>query len=147
MILLMTSVKNGRTTVGQLVSVSISGRQVARFLSQLLQEHSKSAQIVCDNGTEFASKAMFSWSKESRVSWHLTSQGNLHRTRLLKASIASSEPNASISTGSVDWKRHVMKLICGVSIATTSDRIALEITPRLWSSRSKLLRVNFSSRK
>lgn len=56
-----------REMVGQLVSVSISGRQVARFLSQLLQERSKPAQIVCDNGTEFTSKAMFFWSKESRV--------------------------------------------------------------------------------
>jgi putative transposase len=56
-----------REMVGQLVSVSISGLQVARFLSQLLQERSKPAQIVCDNGTEFTSKAMFFWNKESRV--------------------------------------------------------------------------------
>ena len=57
-----------REIVGQLVSVSISGRQVARFLGQLIEQRTKPAKIVCDNGTEFTSKAMFFWSKESGIS-------------------------------------------------------------------------------
>lgn len=57
-----------REMVGQLVSVSISGHQVARFLDQLCEERRKPKKIVCDNGTEFTSKAMFFWSKESHVS-------------------------------------------------------------------------------
>ncbi len=52
-----------REVIGQLVSVSISGRQVARFLSQLIEVRDKPKTIVCDNGTEFTSKAMFFWSK------------------------------------------------------------------------------------
>jgi len=56
-----------REMVGQLVSVSISGRQVARFLSHLFELRSKPQNIICDNGTEFTSKAMFFWSKESGV--------------------------------------------------------------------------------
>jgi putative transposase len=56
-----------REMVGQLVSVSISGRQVARFLSQLIETRKQPHSIVCDNGTEFTSKAMFFWSKESGV--------------------------------------------------------------------------------
>lgn len=56
-----------REVVGQLVSVSISGRQVARFLSQLVESRDKPKTIICDNGTEFTSKAMFFWSRESRV--------------------------------------------------------------------------------
>lgn len=56
-----------REMVGQLVSVSISGRQVSRFLSQLIEERAKPLKIICDNGTEFTSKAMFFWSKESGV--------------------------------------------------------------------------------
>ena len=51
----------------QLVSVSISGRQVARFLGQLTEERGKPNTIICDNGTEFTSKAMFFWSRESTV--------------------------------------------------------------------------------
>jgi putative transposase len=56
-----------REMVGQLVSVSISGRMVALFLTDLIDARSKPDSIVCDNGTEFTSKAMFFWSKESHV--------------------------------------------------------------------------------
>lgn len=56
-----------RELIGQLVSVSISGRQVARFMDQLLELRDKPNKIVCDNGTEFTSKAMFFWSKETSV--------------------------------------------------------------------------------
>lgn len=56
-----------KEVVGQLVSVSITGFQVARFLTQLIEERSKPKSIVCDNGTEFTSKAMFFWSYEVGV--------------------------------------------------------------------------------
>lgn len=56
-----------REMVGQLVQVSISGRQVARFLSLLIEQRGKPGKVVCDNGTEFTSKAMFFWSKETSV--------------------------------------------------------------------------------
>lgn len=56
-----------REMIGQLVSVSITGNQVARFLEQLKECRGLPTNIVCDNGTEFTSKAMFFWSKESGV--------------------------------------------------------------------------------
>ena len=56
-----------REMVGQLVAVSITGSQVARFLSELFEGRGKPRKIVCDNGTEFTSKAMFFWSQESGV--------------------------------------------------------------------------------
>ena len=56
-----------REVVGQLVSVSISGRQVARFLTELGEDRGFPRHIVCDNGSEFTSKAMFFWSKSSDV--------------------------------------------------------------------------------
>ncbi len=56
-----------REMVGQLVSVSITGNQVARFLEELKEARNLPNSIVCDNGTEFTSKAMFFWSKESGV--------------------------------------------------------------------------------
>ncbi len=49
--------------VGQLISVSITGQQVARFLDQLGEQRPLPESITCDNGTEFTSKAMFFWSK------------------------------------------------------------------------------------
>lgn len=53
--------------VGQLVAFSIGGKQVARFLDQLIDSRRAPKQITCDNGTEFTSKAMFYWQKESGV--------------------------------------------------------------------------------
>lgn len=56
-----------REMVGQLVDVSIGGRQVARFLDFLIEQRGKPNQIICDNGPEFTCKAMFFWQKHSRV--------------------------------------------------------------------------------
>jgi putative transposase len=56
-----------REMVGQLVSVSITGAQVTRFLQQLGDEGKLPRSIVCDNGPEFTSKALFFWSKETAV--------------------------------------------------------------------------------
>jgi len=53
--------------VGQLVSVSITGARVSRFLADIALTRSLPRIIVCDNGPEFTSKAMFFWSKENRV--------------------------------------------------------------------------------
>jgi putative transposase len=44
-----------------------SRRQMARFLDQLFERRNKPGRIICDNGTEFTSKAMFFWSQESGV--------------------------------------------------------------------------------
>lgn len=56
-----------REVAGQLVSVPISSQQAARFLSQLIETRDRPDSIVCDNGTEFTSKAMFFWSKTKGV--------------------------------------------------------------------------------
>lgn len=56
-----------RELIGQLVSVSINGNMVSRFLDQLMETRTRPTSIVCDNGTEFTSKAMFDWSKDSQV--------------------------------------------------------------------------------
>ena len=45
-----------------------TGSYVARYLDRIVEERGKPKTIVCDNGTEFTSKAMFLWSKENRVS-------------------------------------------------------------------------------
>ncbi len=56
-----------REMVGQLVGFNISGHQVARFLTELLLSKKTPSEIICDNGSEFTSKAMFFWSKENNV--------------------------------------------------------------------------------
>lgn len=64
-----------REMVGQLVAFSITGNQVARFLSQLVEQRGKPEGITCDNGTEFTSKAMFFWSKETAIKLHFIQPG------------------------------------------------------------------------
>ena len=56
-----------RDVVGQLVSTSISGVQVSRFLDRLAETRNLPRQIVVDNGTEFNGEAIFFWSKEPKV--------------------------------------------------------------------------------
>jgi putative transposase len=56
-----------REMVGQLAAVSITGNQVARFLDELKEIRDLPKSGVCDNGTEYTSKAMFFWSRESGV--------------------------------------------------------------------------------
>jgi len=56
-----------REMVGQLVSASIDGAMVARLLNQIMEHRGKPDSFVCNNGTEYTSKAMSFWSKESAV--------------------------------------------------------------------------------
>lgn len=56
-----------RECIGQLADVSLSGEQVSRFLKQLIAQRQRPQSIVCDNGPEFTSKAMFFWSKSQDV--------------------------------------------------------------------------------
>jgi len=56
-----------RECIGQYADISISGETVSRILNMLLCERGKPQSIVCDNGSEFTSKAMFFWAKKSGV--------------------------------------------------------------------------------
>tara|TARA_R110000850_G_scaffold52732_4_gene127117 strand:+ start:580 stop:897 length:318 start_codon:yes stop_codon:yes gene_type:complete len=71
-----------REIVGQLVAVSISGRQVARFLSQLCEHKGQPRKIICDNGTEFTSKAMFFLEQRNRRDSGLHSDRQTYPERL-----------------------------------------------------------------
>lgn len=53
-----------RECVGQLVDTSISGVRMTRFMDTLGR---RPQTIVCDNGPELTSKAMFFWSRERSI--------------------------------------------------------------------------------
>jgi transposase InsO family protein len=48
---------------------SISGRRVARELTDLISRRDKPDMIVSDHGTEFTSNAIPAWTKDHRVEW------------------------------------------------------------------------------
>jgi transposase InsO family protein len=49
---------------------SISGRRVARELTELIARRAKPVMIVSHHGTEFTSNAILAWSKDHQVEWH-----------------------------------------------------------------------------
>jgi len=53
-----------REYVLQIVDSSISGLRLARELDRFAQSRPLPKTIVCDNGPELTSKAMFFWSRE-----------------------------------------------------------------------------------
>lgn len=54
---------------------SISGVRVARELTRLIERHGKPKMIVSDNGTEFTSNAVLTWSGDAHVAWHFIAPG------------------------------------------------------------------------
>lgn len=62
-----------RELVLQVTNFSISGHRVARELNELSRKLPKS--IVCDNGPEFTSEAMFFWAKQAGVKLHFIQPG------------------------------------------------------------------------
>jgi putative transposase len=64
-----------RECVGQIVDTSISGVRVTRYLNELAVSRGLPKVIVCDNGPEFTSKAMFFWAREARVTLHFIQPG------------------------------------------------------------------------
>lgn len=62
-----------RECVLQVVDFSISGHRVARELEHLSRALPRT--IVCDNGPEFTSKAMFFWARKAGVKLHFIQPG------------------------------------------------------------------------
>ena len=64
-----------RQCVGQIVDTSISGQRLARFLDELSATAGLRKVLVCDNGSELTSKAMFFWSQQRGTKLHFIQPG------------------------------------------------------------------------
>lgn len=64
-----------RECLGAIPDTSISGRRVARELTELIARRGKPGMIVSDHGTEFTSNAILAWSKDHKVEWHYIAPG------------------------------------------------------------------------
>ena len=64
-----------RECLAAIPDTSISGKRVARELSALIERRGKPGIIVSDNGTEFTSNAVLSWSEANKVEWHFIMPG------------------------------------------------------------------------
>lgn len=59
-----------RECILQILDFSISGLRLTRELDQLGQRRGLPRKIVCDNGPELTSKAMYFWARKARVTLH-----------------------------------------------------------------------------
>lgn len=64
-----------RECLAAIPDTAISGRRVARELTELIERRGKPGMIVSDHGTEFTSNAILAWSKDHRVEWHYIAPG------------------------------------------------------------------------
>ncbi|MER8684927.1 DDE-type integrase/transposase/recombinase [Mesorhizobium sp. M1405] len=64
-----------RECLAAIPDTSISGRRVARELTELIAQRGKSGMIVSGHGTEFTSNAILAWSKDYRIEWHYIAPG------------------------------------------------------------------------
>ncbi|WP_246204516.1 IS3 family transposase [Devosia marina] len=64
-----------RECLAAMPDTSISGRRVARELTELIARRGRPGMIVSDHGTEFTSNAILAWSKNHRIEWHYIAPG------------------------------------------------------------------------
>ncbi|UCI10612.1 IS3 family transposase [Mesorhizobium sp. B1-1-8] len=64
-----------RECLAAIADTSISGRRVARELTELIGRRDKPGMIVSDHGTEFTSNAILAWSQDHIVDWHYIEKG------------------------------------------------------------------------
>ena len=64
-----------RECLAAIPDTSISGRRVARELTDLIERRGKPGMIVSDNGTELTSNAILRWCSEHKVEWHYIAPG------------------------------------------------------------------------
>lgn len=64
-----------RESLKMVVDTSLSGKRVARELSELIAVRGKPGGIISDNGTEFTSNAILTWAGEMGVNWHYIQPG------------------------------------------------------------------------
>ena len=64
-----------RECLAAVPDTSISGKRVARELTELIAMRGKLGTIVSDNGTELTSNAVLEWCGKAKVEWHYTAPG------------------------------------------------------------------------
>ena len=64
-----------RGCLAAIPDTSISGRRVARELTDIIAWRGKPGMIVSDNGTEFTANAILAWCKDHEIEWHYIAPG------------------------------------------------------------------------
>lgn len=74
-----------RICLGIVVDTSLSGIRVSRELDKLIEEYGKPETILSDNGTEFTSNAILSWSKDKEICWDYIQPGKPYQNGTIES--------------------------------------------------------------
>lgn len=66
-----------RECLAAIPDTSISGRRVARELTDIIAWRGKPGMIISDNGTEFTANAILAWCKDHAIDWHYVGKRGL----------------------------------------------------------------------
>ena len=120
----------------KIVDFSISGNRVSRELDRIARKLPKT--IVCDNGSEFTSRAMYFWAKRAGVKLHFIQP----RKPTQNAFVESFNGKLREYCLDLHWfpasRMPGQKLTPGKIITTTSDRIDHWVRSHRRCSRRKL---------
>lgn len=64
-----------RECLAAIPDTSVSGRRVARVLTELIGRRGKPGMIVSDHGTEFTCNAILAWAEQHEIAWHYIAPG------------------------------------------------------------------------
>lgn len=64
-----------RERLAAIPDTSVSGRRVARVLTELIGRRGKPGMIVSGHGTEFTCNAMLAWAEQHEIAWHAIAPG------------------------------------------------------------------------
>lgn len=74
-----------RECLALVVDTSISGARVGRELDRVVELRGRPCMIVSDNGTEFTSNAMLTWSEKNAVAWHFIAPGKPQQNAFIES--------------------------------------------------------------
>lgn len=70
-----------RECLALVADTSLSGARVVRELDAVIARRGRPGAIVSDNGTEFTSTAILSWTQSTAIAWHYIAPGKPMQTR------------------------------------------------------------------
>ena len=77
-----------RECIALVADTSLSGKRVARELSQLILQRGVPKIVLSDDGTEFTSNAILNWANEAKVEWHYIALGKPQQNGFIRCPAA-----------------------------------------------------------
>jgi len=114
-----------RECLAAVADTSISGRRVARELSELIGRRGKPGVIVSDHGTEFTSNAILAWSAEHKVDWHYIAPGKPMQNAFIESFNGRMRDELLNETLFFGLGHAAARFANGSAITTASDRTRL----------------------